>query len=221
MRSTIAARPRVPSRLPWIAAGIVLAALAVSFATEPVFVAVHGLWPLEGGGWPGVQFAALQAAVLLAGTWLWPRGLGWRTGRTWREWPATLGVALGSFAVVLAYSRLAGATPYAGADWTGFTVVPLMEEGLFRGLAFTAAARLAARELGEGPAARYALLVSTLAFALAHASNALYVAPLFTAFQVAYSAVFGLAFGWLRARTGSVWGPVAAHAAMNLAATFA
>ncbi len=91
-------------------------------------------------------------------------------------------------------------TPHSAAQWrllvlafVAFALVaPLAEELLFRGLGFAA--------LG-----RHALLLTSILFALAHALPALLV-PVFLG---------GLALGWVRRRTSSLYPSLGMHMALN------
>jgi uncharacterized protein len=83
----------------------------------------------------------------------------------------------------------------AAAVVTFGVVTPFAEELLFRGLGFAAFGR-------------YALPTTAALFALAHGLPELLI-PVFLA---------GLALGWLRQRTGSIWPGVGVHAALNTTA---
>lgn len=80
-------------------------------------------------------------------------------------------------------------------------VVPLIEEALFRGAVFG----VLARRFG----APVALTVTAAAFGLAHGSDVAVLAS---------TLAYGVAWGYLRARTGSIWAGVVAHLTTNLLA---
>lgn len=146
-----------------------------------------------------------------------PRRFGWQWGRTGEHWltvsasPAFVAIAVGGY-------RLAGSeTPYA-ASVGEFVLVPLGEEGLFRGFVLVVLAELFSR---SGVVRRpwvVAVAVSALAFGLGHAGNLGYVPAGCVAFQVAVATAFGLLAGWVRVRTASLVGPVLLHALMNVLA---
>jgi uncharacterized protein len=85
---------------------------------------------------------------------------------------------------------------------------PIAEEFIFRGALFS---RLLATRL----AVSGTILVTALSFALIHVT---YFLQGFKEGLIALIPLFfiGLALGWLRARFGSIWVPVACHAAWNM-----
>ena len=123
-----------------------------------------------------------------------------------QSWPSTIGLTAGVLAVTWVLSALVAAALEPAADtdlplfWDGSragqfalnliviaALVPIVEELTYRGLGFSL---LSAR---FGP--RIALAGTTLLFALGH--GALIALPLFL--------IAGLALGWLRMRTGSIY----------------
>jgi len=81
------------------------------------------------------------------------------------------------------------------------SLIPLVEEALFRGVGFG----VIERRFG----ASVALTVTAAAFGLLHGTG-----PVVLAATTSY----GVAWGWLRARTGSIWPGVVAHVTTNLVA---
>lgn len=61
-----------------------------------------------------------------------------------------------------------------------------------------------------------AVWLSGVAFGLLHAGNVLAgVSPLFVVIQVVNATIWGIAYGYARARTESIYPPMPLHAAMN------
>lgn len=81
------------------------------------------------------------------------------------------------------------------------SAVPAVEEALFRGVCFG----IVERRFG----ASVALTLTAVAFGVMHGTG-----PVVLAATTSY----GVAWGWLRARTGSIWPGVVAHATTNLVA---
>jgi membrane protease YdiL (CAAX protease family) len=155
---------------------------------------------------------SLVAAVVL--TVRAPGRFGWRwadSGRRWR----IVATALATVVVAVSVFRLLSPpAPYA-LSVAEVTVVPLGEEGLFRGFAFVALLTLFRRLLEAGTATRVAVLSTSLAFAVGHLGNLGSVPAGFVFFQVGVGVGFGVLAGWVRACTDSLVGPVLLHAVMN------
>jgi predicted Abi (CAAX) family protease len=139
---------------------------------------------------------------------VWPSRTGWLLA-------AAVGVA--ALAVELAIGLAGGFLRPAPADWSVLPAALLLavfvpalgEELVFRGLL------IPGRGEGEGDAWG-AILLSTALFVSWHVFEALTfmraAAPIFLrADFLATTAVLGLACGWLRRRTGSLWPAVALH----------
>ncbi len=63
------------------------------------------------------------------------------------------------------------------------------------------------------------LFVSTLIFASSHLNNLGHYPTGFILFQVGFSTILGLAFGFIRIRTDSIYPAIFLHALFNLAGT--
>lgn len=85
-------------------------------------------------------------------------------------------------------------------------LAPLLEEWIDRGVAWQAASRIG------GP--RFTIVVTALLFALAHGLNGWFV------LEMPHRFVSGLAYGWLRLRSGSLVPCIAAHMIHNGLATW-
>lgn len=152
---------------------------------------------------------------------LWrPRLLGFQLGQTRRHWRVLLLFLVANCGVVAGYLVLSGnTTPYSGIQWwfTEVVTVPLVEETMWRGVVFALLLGALRRVHPEGTATTYAIWCSALAFGLLHGANALVGVPgVFVAVQVLNAAVWGVVYGYARALTGSIYPPIALHAAMNL-----
>jgi membrane protease YdiL (CAAX protease family) len=197
-------------------AGACAVAATLSFAGEPVRRLVAEVLPATSARWQGLQFSLFYLVIGL-GVVAWrPRAFGLQLGGTLREWRLLLGLAALVGGSTLTYLLLAPPTPYSGQDWLNeVIVVPFTEELIYRGIFFTVLQWLFGRTSGERRATWLAVVVSAVAFGVAHVSNVLFIPPLFVLFQVGYATLFGLAFSLARARTRSVFPAVALHALLN------
>ena len=157
---------------------------------------------------------------------LWrPRLLGFQVGKMRQHWRMLLLMLIANCSIVAGYLWLSGsATPYSGNQWlvTEVVTVPLVEETMWRGLVF-AVLLLPLRRLYTGSqAAHLAVWASGLAFGFLHAGNALTGVPAaFVAIQVLNASIWGVVYGYARARTESLYPPILLHAAMNLVVVLA
>jgi membrane protease YdiL (CAAX protease family) len=158
--------------------------------------------------------ALVLAAVLTA--WA-PRRYGWQWGSTRRHWRLLVGSALGVVTVVVAFRTLAGQVPYV-PSFAEVVVVPLGEEGLFRGFLLVTVGAVLAPAMTPDRAGWAAVGISSVAFGVGHLGNLGYVPTGFVLVQAAAATLFGALAGWVRLRTDSLAGPVILHAAMNAAA---
>jgi membrane protease YdiL (CAAX protease family) len=159
----------------------------------------------------------LIPAVLLV---LWrPRLFGFQVGRTFQNWKLVLLLLAINCAVIGAYLWLSGGTPYSGNQWllTEVITVPIVEEIFWRGLVFTVLLAALKKVYPETSAVRWTVALSGIAFGLLHAANILAGVPLqFVALQTLNAVVWGLVYGYARAKTDSIYPPMLLHAAMNL-----
>jgi membrane protease YdiL (CAAX protease family) len=148
-----------------------------------------------------------------------PRLFALRPGEMFLRWRLVLSIILLNCLVVAAFLLLAGDTPYSGNQWliTEIVTVPVVEELLWRGLVFSLLVSVLHGRLGNGPALRLTICLSGLAFGLLHAGNALAgVPPEFVAIQTLNAVIWGVVYGYVRAKTDSVYPSLLSHAAMNL-----
>ncbi len=152
---------------------------------------------------------------------LWaPRFFGYQAGTISRHWKMLLGLLVFFIAAPLIYRLFAGATPFGANTWffEGI-VVPLAEESLFRGVLFSMLLWGFGKLFSERTAGILTLVVSTVVFASAHLNNLGHYPTSFILFQVVFSLILGLAFGYTRLKTGSIYPSFVLHALFNLAGT--
>jgi membrane protease YdiL (CAAX protease family) len=123
-------------------------------------------------------------------------------------------------AVVGGFLFLSGSgTPYSGNQWlfTEIVIVPLVEELFWRGLVFSLLFILFQKSLNKSLSLTLSVWSSGIAFGLLHAGNALTgVSFQFAAIQTLNAVIWGVVYGYARAKTDSVYPSLLAHAAMNL-----
>lgn len=234
--NTIASQPapRRDSRtLLWTAlllVGLVLFCLAFAWLDQGYYRWIAARFPNAGlSALRATLFGVVSRAhviVILLPFVLWrPRLLGFQIGRTRQHWRVLLLLLFANCGIVAAYLWLSGGgTPYSGNVWllTEVVTVPLVEEAMWRGLVL-AILLLALRRLYTGNQATHlAVWLSGLAFGLLHAGNALAGVPAaFVAVQVLNASIWGVVYGYARARTDSIYPPILLHAAMNLVVVLA
>ena len=125
---------------------------------------------------------------------------------------------LAAVVIVVGLFRLLGSgTPYEPSVGD-FVIVPLGEEGLFRGFLLVVLVAIFRPRLPEHLSVAWAVVVSSIAFAVGHLGNLGYVTASFVLLQVVAACAFGLLAGLVKVRTGSLVGPVLLHSAMNVVA---
>lgn len=152
---------------------------------------------------------------------LWrPRQLSFQIGKTRQHWRMLLLMLLANCGIVFGYLWFSGGgTPYSGNQWlvTEVVTVPLVEETMWRGLVFAVLLLALSRLHPYNRAVHLTVWSSGLAFGLLHAGNVLAgVSAGFVAIQVLNASVWGVIYGYARARTESIYPPILLHAAMNL-----
>jgi membrane protease YdiL (CAAX protease family) len=152
---------------------------------------------------------------------LWrPRLFGFQIGKTRQHWRMLLIMLLVNCGVIAAYLWLTrSTTPYSGNHWlvTEVITVPVIEETFWRGFVFTALLLILGRLYAENTGRHLAVWFSGLAFGLLHAANVLAGVPFaFVAIQTLNATIWGVVYGYARAKTDSVYPAILLHAAMNL-----
>jgi membrane protease YdiL (CAAX protease family) len=114
-------------------------------------------------------FVAFMPAVLLPGFF------GYRLGSMAQHWKLFLGMAIFFTVTPLLYRLLAGETPFGANTWFfEGVVVPLAEEGVFRGVLLSVLLWGFSKIYSPRTAALLTLILSTLIFASSHLNNGHY-----------------------------------------------
>jgi membrane protease YdiL (CAAX protease family) len=164
-----------------------------------------------------------DAALLFLGFMpvLWaPRFFGYQMGSIGKQWKLLLGLTIFFVGAPLVYRLLVGETPFGANTWFfEGVVVPLGEESLFRGVLFSMLLWGFRKLYPSRVAGNLTLILSTLVFASAHLNNLGHYPTGFILFQVGFSIIVGLGFGYSRLKTGSIYPAIILHALFNLAGT--
>jgi membrane protease YdiL (CAAX protease family) len=149
-----------------------------------------------------------------------PQFFGYQLGTVPKHWKMLLGMAAFFVGAPLLYRLMLGETPFGANTWffEGI-VVPLAEEGFFRGILLSMLLWGFGKIYKESTAGWLALIFSTLIFSTAHLNNLGHYPTGFILFQVGFSIIVGLAFGYTRVKTGSIYPAIVLHALFNLAGT--
>ena len=120
----------------------------------------------------------------------------------------------------LLYHLIMGETPFGANTWffEGI-VVPFAEEGFFRGILLSMLLWGFGQIYSTTTAKWLTITFSTLIFSTAHLNNLGHYPTGFILFQVGFSTILGLAFGYTRIKTGSIYPAIILHALFNLAGT--
>lgn len=168
----------------------------------------------------GIVSRAPWVLVVVTLAILRPRLLGLQAGEIRSRPRLVLSIIIINCAVVGAFLFLSGSgTPYSGNQWlfTEIVTVPLVEELFWRGLAFSLLFTLFQKSLSKGTSLTLTVWLSGIAFGLLHAGNALAGVPFqFVAIQTLNAVIWGVVYGYARAKTDSVYPSLLSHAAMNL-----
>jgi len=149
-----------------------------------------------------------------------PRFFGYQFGDILKHWKLLLGLAVFFAGAPLIYRLVIGETPFGANTWffEGI-VVPLAEESLFRGILFSLMLWGFRKLYPERTANFLTLGLSTLVFASAHLNNLGHYPTGFILFQVGFSLILGLAFGYTLLKTRSIYPAFGLHALFNLLGT--
>lgn len=149
-----------------------------------------------------------------------PRLLALRAGEMRSRWRFVAAIIVINCVVVGAFLILSGGgTPYSGNQWlfTEIVTVPVVEELFWRGLVFSLLFALLQKSLSKSLSLTLAAWLSGIAFGLLHAGNALAGVPFqFVVIQTLNATIWGVVYGYARAKTDSVYPSLLSHAAMNL-----
>lgn len=207
--------------------------LAGLFAFVALFVLVDGAYfKFADARFPNVGtsawLASLWGLVSRAHLLIWliplviwrPRLFGFQVGKIRQHWRMLLIMLLANCGVIGAYLWLTGSTtPYSGNQWllTEIFTVPVVEEIFWRGLVFSVLLMALSRLYPAHTSSTVAVWLSGLAFGLLHANNLVAGVPIqFVAIQVFNAVIWGVVYGYARAKTASIYPSIFLHAAMNL-----
>ena len=162
----------------------------------------------------------LHLIFLLVPLVIWkPRLFGFQMGKTWQHWRMLLVMLIANCGVIAAYLWLTGSTtPYSGNQWlvTEIVIVPIVEETFWRGLVFFLLFKVLNKVYSDRTSTSLTILLSGLAFGLLHANNFFAGVPMqFIAIQVLNASIWGIMYGYARAKTDSIYPAMFLHAAMN------
>jgi membrane protease YdiL (CAAX protease family) len=149
-----------------------------------------------------------------------PHFFGYQIGSIQKHGKMLLGMLIFFIAAPLLYRVVVGETPFGANTWFfEGVVVPLAEESCFRGVLLSLLlwgfGKIYAPRLAE----TLALMLSAILFASAHLNNLGHYPAGFIFFQVGFSLILGLAFGYTRIKTGSIYPSILLHSLFNLAGT--
>ena len=149
-----------------------------------------------------------------------PKFFGYQIGTIFKHWKMLSGMAAFFVGAPLLYRMIAGETPFGANTWFfEGVVVPLAEEGLMRGILFSLLLWTFKDMYKESTAGWLTVIFSTLIFSTAHLNNLGSYPSGFILFQVGFSAILGIAFGYTRMKSGSIYPAIILHALFNLAGT--
>lgn len=150
-----------------------------------------------------------------------PRFFGYQIGSISKHWKMLLAMTAFFIGAPLLYRLIIGETPFGANTWFfEGVVVPLAEEGLMRGILFSMLVWGFRDMYKESTAGWLTVIFSTLIFSTAHLNNLGQYPTGFILFQVGFSTIVGLAFGYTRMKTDSIFPAIILHALFNLAGTF-
>lgn len=197
-----------------------LLSLGVNFANNPVRFALADRFPdvhifvydiFSDTAW---LFVAFIVAI-----WS-PRLFGYQTGEIFNHKKILILFAVFFFITPMVYRFIAGNTPFSTNTWffEGI-IVPFAEEGFFRGVIFTMMLQGFSKIISLRNSELFAIIISTLSYAILHLANIGTYPTQFVIFQIFYSIIFGLIFGYSRMKTKSIYPSIIFHAILSLTAT--
>ena len=149
-----------------------------------------------------------------------PKFFGYQLGSITRHWKMLLGMTVFFVGAPLLYRLIVGETPFGANTWFfEGVVVPLAEEGFFRGILLSMLLWGFAKLYSAPTADWLAIIFSTLIFSTAHLNNLGHYPTGFILFQAGFSTVVGFSFGYTRMKTGSIYPAILLHSLFNLAGT--
>lgn len=163
--------------------------------------------------------AVLLFVAFMPVVWV-PKFFGYQLGTISKHWKMLPGMTAFFVGAPLLYRLIVGETPFGANTWFfEGVVVPLAEEGFFRGILLSMLLWGFRDMYKESTAGWLTVIFSTLIFATAHLNNLGDYPTGFILFQVGFSAILGFAFGYTRVKTDSIYPAIVLHALFNLAGT--
>ena len=152
---------------------------------------------------------------------LWaPKFFGYQYGTISKHWQMLLGMTIFFVGAPLLTRLIVGETPFGANTWFFEGVVVLLaEEGLMRGILVSMFLWEFGKLYEESTADWLTILSSTLIFVSAHLNDLGHYPTDFILFQLGFSTIVGLAFGYNRVKTQSIYPAIVLHALFNLAGT--
>jgi membrane protease YdiL (CAAX protease family) len=167
----------------------------------------------------GLLFSAFPLALGLSIAVWRPPVFGLQLGESLLRWRVVMSTTVALCAVAAVALARMQSNPFSGADLVVQALaVPVSEELVFRGVLFTLVLSSLSRVHTAHNATVLAVLISGVAFGLAHLNNLNSYDSMFVFLQTANATVLGIAAGHLRAVTHSVYPAIVLHAAVNLVA---
>ena len=199
--------------------GACIVSMALAFVSVPYFNFLNSFICAKGAITRALLFSSGLLIIEFIIIVFKPRFYGIQLGESLKRWPAILITTFGicSFTAIALF--LTPSTPYSEANWfVEMVIVPLSEEAMWRGVIFSILLVLLRKLHDERTSLILAVIYSSFSFGLAHGGNMLVLPLQFVMMQVAYATIVGLALGYLRAKTKSIYPPMLLHAAFNLTA---
>jgi membrane protease YdiL (CAAX protease family) len=199
--------------------GAVAGAYAFAWANSRYAAWVQDVLSLNSALAQGLAFSAFPLAIGLGISLVHPSLFGLTLGSTLRRIGQVVGVTAGLCAIAAVALMAVGGNPFRGAEpLIQAVAVPVSEELVFRGVLFGLVLLALRRLYPMETALPLTVVVSAVAFGLAHLNNIGSYDTTFVVLQSAYAMILGLGAGYLRATTGSVVPAMAAHSAVNVVA---
>jgi membrane protease YdiL (CAAX protease family) len=199
--------------------GAVAGAYAFAWVNSRYAAWVQDALSLDSALAQGLAFSAFPLAIGLSISLVHPTLFGLRLGRALGRIGQIVGVTAGLCAIAAVSLISIGGSPFRGAEpLIQAVAVPVSEELIFRGVLFGLLLLVLGRLHPMEAALPLAVVVSAVAFGLAHLNNIGSYDTVFVVMQSAYAMILGLGAGYLRATTGSVVPAMAAHSAVNIVA---
>jgi membrane protease YdiL (CAAX protease family) len=193
--------------------------LALAFINEPYFNLVNSFFHTEGAITRALVFSSLFIIIGFVVVVWKPHYYGFQLGDSLKHWLSVLITVLAICTFTAVALLLTPRTPYSGASWfVEMVIVPISEETIWRGVIFSVLITLLSRLHNERTGLTLAVIYSSLAFGLAHSGNMLVLPLQFVLMQGAFASITGLAAGYLRGKTRSIYPALLLHAAYNMVA---